>query len=122
MARSISARGNPMLSMFSIAAARSVPIVNDDGSLKLRSVAAAAGAGDGVAGGFAEGTNAGAGAAGAEGVWAGSRAGVDGAALLDEAPGAALGWRELVKWWWQRWESTDLGNHTHDEALLFNVV
>lgn len=111
--------------MFSIAAARSLPIANDDGSLKFRSVAAAAaaGAGDGVAGGCAaEGTEAGAGAAGAEGVWAGSRAGVDGAALLDEAPGAAFGCGALVGYWWQRFKSTNLGNHAHNEALLFNVV
>lgn len=82
-----------MLSMFSIAAARSLPKVNDDGSLKDRSVAAAAaGTGEGVAGGFADAeSGAGAGAAGAAGVWAGSRAGVEGAALLDEAPGAAFG-------------------------------
>lgn len=91
--------------MFSIAACRSVPIVNEDGSLKLRSVAAAAGAGDGVAGGLAlPEPKAGAGAAGAAGVWEDSRAGVDGtagAALLAEAPGAAFGCAKLVRRWWR---------------------
>jgi hypothetical protein len=101
----MSVRGNPMLSMFSIAAARSLPKASEEGSLKDRSVAAAApaGAGDGVAGGFAAAeTEAGAGAAGTAGVWAGARAGVEGAALLDEAPGAGFAYKQLVRCWWQR--------------------
>lgn len=69
IARSISARSKPMLSMFSIAAARSLPIVSADGSLKVRSVAVPAPAGDGVAGAFVVAVDAaaGAGAAGAAG-------------------------------------------------------
>lgn len=68
MARSISARGNPMASMLAMAASRSPPIVRAEGSLKRSDCCA--GAGEGVAGTFcvldeAEGA---AGAAGAAGV------------------------------------------------------
>ncbi len=57
MARSISALGKPMLSMFWMAASRWEPRARAEGSLKLAaSVAAGAeeppGAGDGVDGGF----------------------------------------------------------------------
>lgn len=86
MARSISARANPMLSMLAMAASRSPPIVRADGSLKRSDCCA--GAGEGVAGTEGEivGTT---GAAGAAGVWAGAAglAGVEGA-LLAEAAGA----------------------------------
>lgn len=84
-------------------------MVNEDGSLKLRSVAAAAGAGEGVAGGFAVAEpKAGTGAAGAAGVCVVSRAGVDGAALLAEATGAAFGCAELVNCWWRIQSTTNL--------------
>lgn len=63
-----------------------------DGSLNSAG-AAGAGAGVGVEGAFAvaDEAGAGAGAAGGAGVWADAGAGVDGAALDDEAAGAALG-------------------------------
>jgi hypothetical protein len=88
--------------MFSIAAARSLPMANADGSLNVRScVATPAPAGDGVAGGFA-GTveKAGAGAGGAAGVCAGAGTGVEGAALLDEPAGAGFGCSNvsILKW------------------------
>jgi hypothetical protein len=58
-----------MLSIFSIAAARSLPIVRADGSLKVRSGAVPAPAGVGVAGIAAGAFDvAGAGAAGGAGV------------------------------------------------------
>ena len=85
-----------MLSIFEIAASRCAPRVRDDGSLKLPSsvAAEAAGAGEGVAGGFGVVLDAGAGAAGGAGIEAAAGAGVEGA-LVDEAPdelaGAGLG-------------------------------
>jgi hypothetical protein len=87
-----------MLSMFSIAAARSLPIANADGSLNVRSVAAPAPAGVGVAG-----TSTGAadevctGAAGGAGVWGtAAGAGVDGgAAALEDPAGAGLGYSRV---------------------------
>ena len=106
MARSISARGKPMLSMFATAAAPASPIASADGSLKDRGVSAVvAGAGDGVAGrlldAFEAGAGAGAGAAGATGVEAAAGAGVDGAlaedVAADEAAGGALGCELLVQ-------------------------
>ena len=96
MARSISALGKPILSIFEIAASRCAPRVRDDGSLKLPSsvAAEAAGAGEGVAGGFEVVLDAGAGAAGGAGVEAAAAAGVEGALVeeaADELAGAALG-------------------------------
>jgi len=96
IARSISALGKPMLSIFSIAASLCAPRVRVDGSLKFPpSVPVdAAGAGDGVAGAFDVVLDAGPGAAGGAGVEAAAGAGVEGA-LAVEAPaelaGAALG-------------------------------
>ena len=91
IARSISALGNPILSILAIASSRCEP--GSDGSLKLAPGAAVeAGAGDGVAGAFGAGPGAGAGAAGGAGVEAGAGAGVDGAFEVDEdEAGAALG-------------------------------
>lgn len=71
MARSMSARGKPMLSMFAIAASLSGPMVRDDGLLNWPGsppeVCGAAGAGDGVAGALAAvDPDEGAGAAGVE--------------------------------------------------------
>lgn len=68
MARSISARANPMLSMLAMAASRSPPIVRAEGSLKRSDCCA--GAGEGVAGTFcaADEAEGAAGAAGAAGV------------------------------------------------------
>jgi len=93
MARSISALGNPILSILAIASSRCEPKVRADGSLKFAlSVPAPAGAGDGVAGAFEVVLDAGAGAAGAAGVDAGAGAGVDGVFEVDEeAAEAALG-------------------------------
>ena len=100
MARSISALGNPMLSIFWMADSRWAPSVRAEGSLKLAgssavavAVAVAAGAGVGVAGAFAVVVlDAWAGAAGGAGVCALAGAGVDGALVLDEAAaGGALG-------------------------------
>lgn len=70
IARSISARGNPMLSMFWMAASRWAPRARADGSLKLllSVVVPAPGAGEGVAGASDVGLEAGAGAAGGAGV------------------------------------------------------
>jgi hypothetical protein len=65
MARSISARAKPMLSMLAMAASRSLPIVRADGSLKRSDCCA--GAGEGVAGTFCVVEDEGAGAAGAAG-------------------------------------------------------
>ena len=70
--------------------------MRDDGSLKLPSsvAAEAAGAGEGVAGGFEVVLDAGAGAAGGAGVEAAAEAGVEGALVeeaADELAGAALG-------------------------------
>jgi hypothetical protein len=95
MARSMSARAKPMLSMLAIAASRSLPMVKAEGSLKRSDCWA--GAGEGVAGTFCEAEDEGAGAegaAGAAGVWGAALAGVEGAALLDEAAGC-LGWRAV---------------------------
>ena len=97
IARSISALGKPMLSIFAIASSRCAPRVRADGSLKLAPSAdaaaagAGAGAGDGVDGAFDVVFDmAGAGAAG---VCAIAGAGVEGAFEEDEeAAGAALGW------------------------------
>ena len=105
MARSISALGKPMLSMFVMAACLWSPRASTDGSLKLAGsvpVAVAVGAaGVGVAGGrFGAEVDAWAGAAGAEGVCEVAGAGVDGA-LLDEAAaaaGATFGWRMPSAW------------------------
>lgn len=91
MARSMSALAKPMLSMLAIAASRSPPMVRAEGSLNWRngSAACCAGAGEGVAGAFCVVVNEGAGAAGATGVWAaGGGAGVEGAALLEDAADA----------------------------------
>ena len=97
MARSISALGNPILSIFAIASSRCEPNVRADGSLKVvlsAPAAAAAGTGEGVAGAFAVLLEAGAGAAGAAGVEAGAAAGVDGGFEVDvDAVGAALGYQ-----------------------------
>ena len=65
MAASMSARAKPMLSMLAIAASRSLPMVNAEGSSNRRSEA---GAGEGVAGTFWAADGAAAGAAGATGV------------------------------------------------------
>ena len=66
-----------------------------DGSLKPCPPAAPAGAGEGDAGGFVfDVAVEAAGAAGADGV-ADVCAGVEGAALLDAAAGAALGWEQV---------------------------
>lgn len=98
IARSISALGKPMLSIFATASSPCVPMVRADGSLKLApsADAAAAGAGDGVDRAFAivlDAVEAGAaGAAGAAGVCATAGVGVEGAFAVDEeATGAALG-------------------------------
>ena len=94
MARSISVRANPMLSIFAIAAARSSPMARAFGSSRRLDDGedGTCGAGDGVAGAsevsvIVEGT--GAGAAGVRlgwvagtGVW-----GIAAATLLLEAPG-----------------------------------
>lgn len=72
MARSMSTRGNPILSIFAIAASRWAPRVKADGSFQLPSsvVAPAAGAaGVGVPGANAVEVEAGAGAEGAAGVF-----------------------------------------------------
>ena len=101
IARSISARGNPILSMLVIAADRSDPNANADGSLKLalsgEAMLVFAGAGDGVAGTFADGVlGAATGAGGGAGVWADAGTGVDGAfdedGVADELAGALLGY------------------------------
>ena len=65
MARSISARAKPMLSMLAMAASRSPPMVRADGSLKRSDCCA--GAGEGVAGTFGVFKDEEAGAAGAAG-------------------------------------------------------
>ena len=123
MARSISARAKPMLSMLAMAASRSPPIVRAEGSLKRSDCCA--GAGEGVAGTFcvedAEGAE---GAAGAAGVWAGAAgfAGVEGAALLAEAAGAlgCSGCQYHI--YASRLWRADLGDHAHNEALLLDAV
>lgn len=69
MAASMSARANPILSILAIAASRSLPMVNADGSSNRRS---AAGAGEGVPGAFWVAAGTAAGAAGAAGVWTGA--------------------------------------------------
>ena len=99
MARSISALGKPILSIFAIAESRCAPRVRADGPLKFPSSVpvAAAGTGDGVAGAFGVVLDAGAGAAGGTGVEAGigGGAGVEGALAeeaAEELAGAALGY------------------------------
>ena len=97
MARSMSARGNPMLSMFAIAASLSGPMVKDEGLLNWPPWAwawGAAGAGEGVAGTLGVVDDDCAGADGVE-AWAGSRAGVEGAALLADAAGWGFGWSKV---------------------------
>jgi hypothetical protein len=85
MATSISALANPMLSMLAMTASRSLPIVRAEGSLKLGPDACVAGAGEGVAGAFCVVPDEAAGAGGAAGVSATALAGVEGAALLEDA-------------------------------------
>jgi hypothetical protein len=69
MARSMSALAKPMLSMLAIAASRSPPMVNADGSLNcVPPEACCAGAGEGVAGAFWVDVDEAEGAAGAAGV------------------------------------------------------
>jgi hypothetical protein len=83
-----------MLSMFAMAASRSLPMVSAEGSLKrCDSGDCRAGAGEGVAGGFCGADDECEGAAGAAGVCAAAGAGVDGAALLDEGA-VVFGWGE----------------------------
>lgn len=97
IARSISALGKPIFSIFAITSSRCAPSVRADGSLKLGpsadAAAAGAEAGDGVDGGFDVVFDVvGPGAAGAAGVCAVADAGVEGALEVDdEAAGAALG-------------------------------
>ena len=118
----MSARGNPILSIFAIAASLCAPRARADGSLNSTDPAAA-GAGDGVAGAFGVVLEPGAGAAGAAGVWE-VGAGVDGAADVDvEAAGAAFGYTNCqfltgaddVMWLY-------LGCHAYYKALLLNIV
>jgi len=97
IARRISSLGNPMLSMLATAASLSGPSARAEGSLNVldseEAGAAAEGAGDGVAGGFAGAAAAGAGAAGAAGVWVWvCGTGVEGAALLDDPAAGAFGY------------------------------
>lgn len=123
MARSMSALAKPMLSMLAMAASRSPPMVRAEGSLNWRDVSdVCAGAGEGVAGAFWAVDDEGAGAAGGAGVWAAFGAGVEGAALLDEAAeGFGCGdvsgrsVRAVMA-------AADLGDHADDEALLLDVV
>jgi hypothetical protein len=85
MAWSISVLAKPMLSMLAIAASRSLPIVNGEGSFgRADSDEGWAGAGEGVLGAFWVVDEDCAGAAGVAGAFA-AGAGVEGAALLDEA-------------------------------------
>ena len=100
MARSMAARSKPMPNRFVMASSLCAPSVKADGSLKLAPsvVAAALGAGVGVAG--TSGVvvfDAGAGAAGAAGVWAVvGAAGVEGGfeeVGAVELAGAAFGYR-----------------------------
>lgn len=98
----MAARSKPMPNKFVMAASRCAPSVKADGSLKLPPsvVAAALGAGVGVAGtSDVVGFDAGAGAAGAAGVWAVvGAAGVDGGFEVvgaDELAGAAFGYRVI---------------------------
>jgi hypothetical protein len=121
MAASMSARAKPMLSMLAMAASRSLPIVRAEGSLKLGPDACVAGAGDGVAGAFCVEPDECAGAAGGAGVWAAAGAGVEGAALLDEA-GAGFGCHAVSELSAVAGGGSDLGDHAHDEALLLDAV
>ena len=93
IARSISARGNPILSIFAMASSRCDTDVRAEESFAFPpSAPVVAGTGEGVAGAFDVVFIAGAGAAGAAGVDAGAGAGVVGAFEADaEAAGAALG-------------------------------
>lgn len=87
IARSISTRGNPIFSIFAIAAFRCAPIVNADGSLKLPlSAVEVGGAGDGVEGAFDVELGAGTGAAGVASVCVVLVAGVDGGLAADDGP------------------------------------
>ena len=97
IARSISVRTKPMLSISAIAAFRCAPSVSAEGSLKLPlSVFEVPGAGDGVDGASAVELGAGAGAAGGKGVWAVVLLGVDGGpAAEDDSVGAVLGYWTL---------------------------
>ncbi len=101
IARSMSARGNPILSIFAIAASRCAPSVSADGSLKFPPSVVppvvVAGAGDGVVGAFPDGVpEAGAAAGtGADGVCTTFGAGVEGGLAEEEAlegAGATLGY------------------------------
>ena len=101
IARSISALGKPMLSMFAIASSPCAPMVRADGSLKLAPSVDATAAGPGAGAGAGDGVDgasnvvldvAGAGAAGTAGVFAVTGVGVEGAFGVDEeAAGATLG-------------------------------
>lgn len=87
IARSISTRGKPIVSIFAIAAFRWAPSVNADGSLKLPlSIVEVGGAGDGVEGAFDVELGAGTGAAGVAGVCVALVAGVDGGLAADDDP------------------------------------
>ena len=116
--------------MLSIAASRCAPSVNAEGSLKLLPSVAVAplGAGVGVAGtSDVVVLNAGAGAAGAAGVWAvGGAAGVDGGfeeVVAAELGGAVLGWISVSSAIIMVFnQETNLGDHAHYEAFLFNAV
>lgn len=121
MAASMSARAKPMLSMLAMAASRSLPMVNAEGSSKRLSADCCAGAGEGVPGTFWEAAErAGAdGAAGAAGVCAGGGAGVEGG-LLDDAAwvfgcDALAGDCTMASVTYPR-------DHANDEALFLNVV
>lgn len=121
MARSISALGNPMLSIFWMAASRWEPRARAEGSLKLPAsvvVGAAesiepAGAGDGVAGAFVVVLEVCAGAAGGAGVCAVvDGVGVEGALAVDDEPaGVALGWTKCQS------SSSDVGDAVESEPL-----
>lgn len=89
----MSARGKPMPSMFAIAASRSAPSANAEGSLNaVPPDDGAEGAGEGVTGAFVVVDAAGAGAAGGAVVLVDVEAGVEGALLTaEDAAGAAFG-------------------------------
>jgi hypothetical protein len=78
--------------MFATAAARSGPSAIALSPTDLRLSVLAAGAGDGVTGGFCVVEVEGTGAGGTAGVCTVAGAGVDGAAVLDWAAGAGFGW------------------------------
>ena len=93
IAASISVLAKPMLSILAIAALRSSPRVRAEGSSNRRFEGGDAdcGAGEGVVGTLEMVEVAGAGAAGTAGDCAGAGAGVEGAALLDDATAGAFG-------------------------------